>query len=128
MTDIIYLLFIAFGIKHLWIDFLWQTPFEWQNKGTYGHFGGIQHSGKHAIVTFLMLAILSLLLNISMLLVLAVSMVEFVVHYHMDWDKVNINKKYGWEPTTHKEFWFMLGIDQFVHFLNYIWIVWIVIG
>ncbi len=128
-TNIIFILFIAFSIKHLLFDFCWQTPYEWQNKGTYGHFGGIQHSGKHALATFLMMVILSWALgfNASMLLIILISLMEFLVHYHMDWSKVNINKKYGWTATTHNEFWIMVGIDQFVHFLTYIWIIWMVI-
>ncbi len=128
-SNIIFILFIAFGLKHLWIDFFWQVPYEWQNKGTYGHFGGIQHSGKHMLSTFLMMVILSWLLgfNAAMPLIIGVSVVEFVVHYHMDWVKMNINKKYGWTATTHNEFWWMVGVDQFVHFANYVWIIWMVI-
>ena len=128
-TNMIFLLFILFGFKHLWIDFLWQVPYEWQNKGTYGHFGGIQHSGKHAWVTMLMLVVVLWIMGFTTTIpiILLVSGVEFLVHYHMDWAKVNINKKYGWTATTHNEFWWMVGLDQFVHFLNYVWIIWMVI-
>lgn len=125
-------LFIAFSIKHLWIDFLWQPPYEWQNKGTYGHFGGIQHSGKHAFATLCMIMGLVVLLGLrisyaSYLMVVLISAVEFIVHYHMDWAKININQKYGWAANTHNEFWMMLGVDQFVHMMTYVWIIWMVI-
>lgn len=130
-TNIIFYFFIAFGIKHFIVDFLWQLPYEWQNKGKYGHPGGIWHSAKHAITTFFILAIMSaqfgLVESISINLILWVSFVEFLVHYHMDWIKVNINKKMDWGPTTTPEFWYMVGLDQFVHFLNYVWIIWMII-
>jgi hypothetical protein len=45
------LLFLLFT-KHLILDFLYQPPYQWKNKGTYGHLGGIVHAGQHALATF----------------------------------------------------------------------------
>jgi hypothetical protein len=38
----------------------------------------------------------------------------------MDWFKMWYNKKKGWGPTTHNEFWVLTGIDQWVHALTYL--------
>jgi hypothetical protein len=51
---------------------------------------------------------------------LIISLGEFLVHYHMDWFKMWYNKKKGWGPTTHNEFWVLTGIDQWVHALTYL--------
>lgn len=34
-------------VKHFIFDFLWQTPSEVANKGTYGNLKGLAHSLKH---------------------------------------------------------------------------------
>jgi hypothetical protein len=49
------LLMLLLTIKHFIFDFLYQPPYQWQNKGTYGHWGGLVHSGQHALSTFLIL-------------------------------------------------------------------------
>lgn len=112
--DILILLTLL-GIKHLIVDFFLQPPLMWQNKGTYGHFGGILHSGLHAIVTFFILFYFIL----NPLIVLTATFVEFLIHYHMDWFKMWWNKKKGYTPQT-EEFWEWLGIDQFIHYMTYI--------
>ena len=111
------LLFIAFNIKHLVVDFLLQGPYQWMNKGTYGHPGGILHSGLHGAVTGLILAAFP---TVPVVIAILWGLVDTFVHYHIDWAKVNINKRMGWGPTTHPQFWFLLGWDQFFHWLTYI--------
>lgn len=118
----ILLLLTALTIKHFVFDFLYQPPYQWQNKGTYGHWGGIVHSGQHALATFIILV----LFGINPWFSLGIFALEFVIHYHMDWFKMNYNKSRGWGPTTHNEFWVLLGVDQLVHSLTYILIAWIV--
>lgn len=107
--------------KHLIVDFLWQGPYQYKNKGTYGHPGGILHAGLHTITTF---GILLTFCVSSWTTLLALALFEGVTHYHIDWFKMNLNKKKGWGPTTHEEFWYLLGADQFAHFIIY----WLVIG
>jgi hypothetical protein len=53
---------------------------------------------------------------------------DSVAHYHIDWAKTNINAKMGWGPTTHDEFWWLLGLDQLLHSLTYIVIIGWTIG
>lgn len=118
LVTIAIILLIALQIKHLVIDFPLQFPYQYLNKGTYGHPGGLLHSGMHGIGTFIVLIFWS---TLYMAVLLAV--IDALVHYHIDWAKVNINKKMGWGPTTHNEFWTLLGIDQFLHQLTYILII-----
>ena len=108
------LLFLLFT-KHFLLDFVYQPPYQWQNKGTYGHWGGLVHSGQHVLATFFIL-----LFFVNGWTALAVAAGEFIIHYHMDWFKMNYNKRKGWGPTTHNQFWVLTGFDQYVHSLTYL--------
>ncbi len=110
-------------VKHFIWDFWYQPPFMWQNKGTFGHWGGIVHSGIHTVTTFFIL----LFFTTTMIAALAL-VFEFVVHYVTDYAKMNINRVKGWGATTHNEFWQLTGFDQLVHQLTYIVILAMVFG
>jgi hypothetical protein len=112
----------AFAIKHFIVDFPLQGPYQWMNKGTYGHPGGLLHAGLHGFWT---LAILSVVVVLPFAAMLA--LFDAVVHYHIDWAKMNINKKYGWMPDKHPEFWVLLGLDQLLHSLTYIAILFFIL-
>ena len=114
-------LFFLFSIKHFVIDFLLQFRYQWSNKGTYGHPGGLLHAGLHGIGTALCL----LMFPWSTILFLAG--LDAVIHYHIDWAKMNINARMGWTATTHEQFWWLLGLDQLLHVLTYILIIALVI-
>lgn len=105
-------------LKHFIIDFPAQTPYQWQNKGTYGHPGGLLHAGLHGVGT-----ILAFLIFFVTPFALMVAVIDAVVHYHVDWAKMNINKKYGWMPDKHPEFWVLLGLDQLAHYLTYVFLI-----
>lgn len=112
-----------FGIKHFVVDFLLQRAYQYKNKGTYGHPGGLLHAALHGLGTVLVLWIFADLPWIVMMAVF-----DMVVHYHVDWAKTNINARFGWTPTTHDEFWWLLGLDQLLHFLTYVAIIGWTIG
>jgi len=118
-----YFLFLVFQLKHFVVDFLMQGPYQFLNKGTYGHPGGILHSGLHAATTFLIFVMLWGAGIGSIPLAALLAVVEFLIHYHIDWAKVQINKRYQWKPDTSKEFWFLLGLDQLLHQLTYIGLI-----
>ena len=107
-------LILLLSLKHFIIDSPLQGPFQYRNKGTYAHAGGLLHSGLHGIGTVLVLCWYAPYASFIF------GIVDFVVHYHIDWAKVNINKKLGWGPTTHEQFWWLLGLDQLLHTLTYI--------
>jgi hypothetical protein len=103
--------------KHFIVDFPLQNKFQWSNKGTYGHPGGILHSGLHGLATYFCIAWYAPVAAIYL------AFADMFIHYHIDWAKMNINAKLGWAPTTHEQFWWLLGLDQFLHALTYIGLV-----
>lgn len=109
--------------KHLIFDFVYQPPYQWQNKGTYGHWGGLVHTGQHVIATWLVL-----IPFISIHLCALLCALEALIHYHMDWFKMMYNKKKGWNATTHTQFWILTGIDQWVHSMTYIIMIYFIIN
>ncbi|MHB1952367.1 MAG: DUF3307 domain-containing protein [Sulfobacillus sp.] len=130
------ILMAVFSIKHFYCDFPYQSPYMYLNKGTYGHPGGLLHSGLHAIVTlFLLWSMMPFLYQKPYLsthqfpyrLIVLCAIAEFLIHYHIDWAKVKINRRYGWQCQSSSEFWTLLGLDQLLHTLTYIGIVYVVV-
>ena len=111
-------------IKHFIVDFPLQVwSYQYENKGTYGHPGGLLHSGLHALGTFLVFFLIFGISVPSISISLCLGAIDGIIHYHTDWAKVKINKKKGWGPTTHHQFWILLGVDQLIHSLTYIFLV-----
>lgn len=121
-VDTVLLLLCILFAKHFMFDFVTQLPYQWMNKGTYGHPGGILHSGIHLVSTLVLLC-MALPLQVYLAKICVASIIEFIVHYHTDWAKMNLNKKMKWAPNTHHEFWVLTGLDQLIHSLTYVWIV-----
>ena len=115
------LLLLALSTKHFIIDFLLQYPYQYLNKGTYGHPGGLMHASLHAVGTAISLALCGLFDLIWVL-----SAADAVIHYHIDWAKMNLNKHYGWACNTSDKFWTLIGLDQYLHMLTYLAIAYIV--
>jgi hypothetical protein len=113
-------LITALLVKHFIWDFFYQPPYMWQNKGTFGHWGGIVHSGIHAVTTFV---ILLFFVEHNNLILFIAPLFEFAAHYITDYAKMNINRFKGWGATTHNEFWQLTGFDQLVHQLTYVAII-----
>lgn len=99
-------------IKHWYVDFVAQTPKMVAEKGQYGKWGGIHHSGQHALATF----VIFILAGPTFALLAAV--IDFVTHYHIDWTKMN----YGNRDITTPQFWNHLGLDQLAHSIVYLFI------
>ena len=114
------LLMLLLQVKHLIVDWLYQPKYEWSNKGTYGHWGGVQHALKNAVGTGA-----CFLLFVSPVLAVMVMLIDFFIHYHVDWAKMNINQVNGWGPLTHEEFWWLTGGDQFLHQITYLFLIWL---
>lgn len=106
-------------IKHFVVDFPLQKPYQYLNKGTYGHWGGIQHALYHGVATAL---VIYLVLRTSLLLAVAYGVFDALVHYHIDWAKIKINTVYKLQSHTSERFWWLLGFDQLLHSLTYLWI------
>jgi hypothetical protein len=112
------MLLIAFIIKHFICDFPLQFPIHYLNKGTYGHRGGIYHAAIHGFGTLLIAFYFDLPLYFALL--------DMVVHYHIDWAKMNLNKYWKLKPDNSEYFWWLLGVDQLLHYLTYAWFIWMV--
>ena len=101
-------------VKHFMCDFpLQANPWMYRNKGTYGHAGGLAHSGLHCVGTFIVLAFW---LGTSAWLF---ALVDTVIHYHIDWAKMNAGKRFDLKPDNSEWFWILLGFDQLLHHLTY---------
>src|SRR5680860_1161956 len=90
MPEIAILILAAVAVlmlKHMAADFFLQTPYQYCNKGTYGHPGGLLHSFIHIALTPLVYLVLA---PVSLLFALAIAAGEFAVHYHVDWAKEQI--------------------------------------
>lgn len=121
-THTLLLILTLFALKHFLADFLLQGPYQYLNKGIYGHLGGVQHSLIHAVFTGAIVAFF-----VPTFAIIAAA-IDYTIHYHVDWAKVQINTKYGWGANTHREFWWLLGLDQFLHALTYLLLVWIMLA
>lgn len=120
--NIIFISLTLLFIKHWYIDFVNQTMEEVNGKGIYGNKHGLWHSIKHGICT----SIIFLLVSQNTLLSISLGLIDFITHYHIDWLKININKKYDYKIDK-PMFWVWLGADQLVHSLTYLTLVYIAI-
>lgn len=123
MFDAIYILLAALFIKHWYVDFVVQTPREVEEKGTYFKWHGVKHSLKHGIFTGLVFWAFA---GTAMPDTLILGMIDFVIHYNVDWAKMNINRKFNY-TIDKEEFWFWLGADQLAHSLTYLLLVWMIL-
>ena len=105
---------ILLQIKHWYIDFVDQTEEEIQHKGIYLDWRGIKHSVKHGVSTFVILWVV--LGWVETDLAFALATVDFLLHYHIDWFKMN----YGNRDIRTPQFWNHLGLDQMAHQIVYI--------
>jgi hypothetical protein len=105
-------------IKHFICDFpLQASPWMYKNKGTYGHAGGLVHAAIHGSGTFIALIYW---FGLSAWLF---AIVDMIIHYHIDWAKMNISMKFDLKANNSEWFWILLGFDQLLHHLTYFAII-----
>ncbi len=129
--ELVQILWFFFLVKHTVMDFWVQNrfPWMWMNKGRFGHPGGLAHSLTHVLGTLPFLGPLTLNLNDyrgeyfywDHLLYFTLGF-EFVVHYLIDYLKMNIGQWGGWKCNTRPYFWDLLGLDQLFHLATY-WLI-----
>lgn len=122
MPEAAFIVLAAVGVlmlKHTAADFFLQTPYQYCNKGIYGHPGGLLHAVIHVGLTPLVYLVIA---PASLALAAAIALGEFVVHYHVDWAKEQIGRRNNLTPQTPR-FWHALGVDQLLHGLTYLVIV-----
>jgi hypothetical protein len=111
-------IYFALITKHLLCDFPLQWEYQWKNKGTYGHPGGLLHALIHFVGT-----VVALYAFFPIGVIALVGVVEAIIHYHVDWAKMSLNRAKNWSPTTSEQFWWLLGADQWVHYMTYVGMV-----
>jgi Protein of unknown function (DUF3307) len=122
MPDAAFIVLAAVGalmLKHTAADFFLQTPYQYCNKGVYGHPGGLLHAGTHVALTPIVYLLIA---PASLLLAAGIALGEFAIHYHIDWAKERVTKGNNLTPQT-AGYWHTLGIDQLLHGLTYLGIV-----
>jgi len=115
-------LIAALLIKHFFCDFIIQTNYQIQNKGTYGHPGGLLHAFLHGLGTLLAFYFTYHITTFVMICIL----IEMGVHYHLDWAKMNIETKLNLTVADAK-YWWLFGTDQLLHLLSVLVIVYLVV-
>lgn len=101
-------------VKHFICDFPLQAyPWMYRNKGTYGHLGGVAHASIHALGTAMVLV------PFIGLAALKFALIDAIVHYHIDWAKMNVSRHNDLQPNNSEWFWILLGFDQLLHHLTY---------
>jgi hypothetical protein len=109
---------LVLQFKHFIADFVLQTPYQFLNKGKYGHPGGVIHAGIHAFGSMFAF----LIIRPSLLLGMTIVIGEFIAHYHIDWLKERTVKLNQW-IFPQSEFWWTFGADQALHQVTYVVIV-----
>lgn len=108
------LLFFLFT-KHFICDFPLQAfPYMYRNKGTYGHAGGLLHAAIHSLGTQVVASHFT-----TPDIALACAAMDGVLHYHIDWLKMNLSARWHLTPTNSEWFWILLGLDQYLHACTY---------
>jgi hypothetical protein len=112
-------------IKHFVADYFLQTPWMIQGKADYGAPGGIVHAGEHALLTGI---VISMVPGIGFWWGLTMAVLDFVLHYHVDWCKSNyLRGNFTFSPMPmdqeDTEYWWAMGTDQFAHYMTYVLIV-----
>ena len=102
-------------VKHFLFDYPLQTAYQLNNKGTYGHPGGILHSILHALGTSTAFLIITPTLAIGAVIMVG----EFLLHYHIDWSKENGMRRAGLNAKN-RGFWWAIGADQLLHHVTYV--------
>ena len=119
ITQTLLLLITAFIVKHFIVDFLLQTKWQYSNKHIFGHRGGIFHAWLHGITTVIILDHFGF--DHRTAAILGAS--EWIIHYFIDWSKMNIGMHYNWKCDNSNYFWWLLGLDQLLHYFTYVGII-----
>jgi hypothetical protein len=109
-------LLLLLQVKHVLADFILTSAYIIQNRWIYGHPGGLLHVAIH-LVGSLIAFLIAGLPGLGVLLILLIG--EAVLHYHIDWTKDNLTRRYALTPKDAK-FWWAMGIDQFLHQATYL--------
>jgi len=112
-------LLVLLQLKHMFADFFLQTPMMLGNRGVYVHPGRALHCLIHAGGSALSFIVLGFPLAAMLVIVL----IEWVVHFHIDFGKGRWSDIQDHGPAD-AGYWRAFGVDQALHQLTYIVMVW----
>jgi len=104
-----------FEVKHFVCDFVLQTAYLYRNKGIYGHRAGFIHAGLHALGSLPAILLIGGTPGLIAMIVIG----ELLVHYHVDWLKLYIDKHFRLR-IDRSTYWLVFGLDQLLHQATYI--------
>lgn len=112
------IIFIWLMLKHTIADYLLQKP--WKDKGIYGSRGGLIHAAHHVGGAFIVL-----MFYVSFPLAVLLSVLDGVLHYHIDFAKNNIKRIFKLN-NTQTLYWGLHGLDQYLHVLTYVLMIYLI--
>ena len=107
-------------IKHMLGDYFLQTRMMLDGRDQYAHLGRFLHAGVHATGSFIAFLVIGAPVAFIVPLVLA----EWAVHFHIDWWKGRHTSDQNLTPAD-AGYWRASGVDQALHQLTYIAMIWI---
>ena len=112
-------------IKHMFADYFLQTKIMLNGRGEYMHLGRFLHAGVHAIGS----TIVFVIVGASVAFILPVVLMEWVVHFHIDWWKGRLTSYQNLTPKD-AAYWRASGVDQALHQLTYVAMIglWLLYG
>ena len=122
MVTVFFGLLVGFEIKHFIADYLLQPGWILAGKGDFRKPGGYAHAGIHAGFS----VVLMLLFGTPSGLAVALGTAELVVHYALDYSKVQYSKGVH-ADTAPSRFWALHGVDQLAHQLTYVALIYAVL-
>jgi len=113
-------------VKHVVADYFLQTSWMISEKADYGKAGGLVHAGEHGLLT----AVTLLFFGVGWWVILF-ALLDFILHYHIDWCKSNyLRGNFRFAPWPYDsddpQYWWAMGIDQFLHYMTYVLIVFLI--
>jgi hypothetical protein len=122
MTALFFGLLLGLEIKHYIADYLLQPGWILVGKGDFLKPGGYAHAGIHAAMSLVLLLVCGTSIGLALVLFVA----EFVIHYLLDYGKIQYSR--GVEVEAHpSRFWALHGLDQLLHQLTYAGMIYVVI-
>ena len=109
---ILYGLLVKHAIADLAIQSLRKTS---GDKSDLKSLKGYIHAGDHALLTFVVIA----LLTNDVLMSISIGLLDYVLHFIIDYIKTRIIKRYKW-TTDQKAYWITQAIDQTLHYTCYL--------
>lgn len=122
VQEFILLVIVGLLLKHFVADYLLQFAWMIGGKGNFSSPGGYVHAAIHALGS----AVVLWLASVPTIILIALIGAEFVIHYLLDYLKVFYSKDISSTEQPHL-FWALNGLDQFLHHLTYVAMVYVVI-